>query len=98
MTDREQYLLKLAAKVGVSPDWDHAPYIVSDAGDSRPWWNPLTDDGDALRLAAKLAMCVDFMDGRVIAGELSEVVIDFEDEDYRLAIVRAAAEIGRVMP
>jgi hypothetical protein len=60
-------------------------------------WNPIFDDGDALRLAAKLAMCVDFMDGRVIAGELSEVVIDFEDEDYRRAIVRAAAEIGRVM-
>lgn len=90
MTDHEQYLLKLAAKVGVSLDCDE--------GDSRPWWNPLTDDGDALRLAAKLAMCVDFMDGRVIAGERSEVVIDFEDEDYRLAIVRAAAEIGKVMP
>lgn len=24
------------------------------------WWNPLTDDGDALRLAVKLEMIVDF--------------------------------------
>jgi hypothetical protein len=37
------------------------------------------------------------MDGRVIAGVMSEVVIDFEDEDYRRAIVRAAAAIGKEM-
>lgn len=89
MTDRE--LLELSAKAaGI----EHVtPMMIK-----RVQWNPICDDGDALQLAAKLAMCVDFMDGRVIAGQLSEVVIDFEDEDYRLAIVRAAAEIGRVMP
>lgn len=100
MTDRE--LLELSAKAAGIELWHEDVFTkgmtrkVSKNGILR--WNPMTDDGDALQLAAKLAMCVDFMDGRVIAGELSEVVIDFEDEDYRLAIVRAAAEIGRVMP
>jgi len=60
-------------------------------------WNPLTDDGDALRLAVKLEACIDFMDRRVVAGAWPEVVIDFTDEDYRRAIVRAASEIGRSM-
>lgn len=26
-------------------------------------WNPLEDDGDALRLAVTLEMCIDFKDG-----------------------------------
>lgn len=95
MTDQE--LLETAAKAaGMNIEWQPCGWAHNNETGCE--WNPLTDDGDALQLAAKLAMCVDFMDGRVIAGELSEVVIDFEDEDYRLAIVRAAAEIGRVMP
>ena len=90
MTDRE--LLELAAMAaGVELQDDH---YWSDGFWTR--WNPLTDDGDALRLAVKLEMCIDFMDCRVIAGNLPEVVIDFDD-DYRRAIVRAAAEIGRSM-
>ena len=60
-------------------------------------WNPIEYDGDALRLAVKLEACIDFMDRRVVAGAWPEVVIDFTDEDYRRAIVRAAAEIGRSM-
>jgi hypothetical protein len=94
MTDRE--LLEAAAKAAEI----EVTAIVADGIPHRfggGYWNPLTDDGDALRLAVKLAMCVDFMDGRVIAGVMSEVVIDFEDEDYRRAIIRAAAEIGRNM-
>ena len=90
MTDRE--LLELAAKA--------AGYWAADfncpANLPHKNWNPLTDDGDALRLAVRLEMCVDFMDRRVIAGELPEVVIDFNG-DYRRAIVRAAAELGRSM-
>ena len=104
MTDRE--LLENAAKAagidckgwvmpgGRSDGW-YGMYTGSDEDGSYLRWNPLTDDGDALRLAVKLEMCVDFMDRRAIAGAWPEVVIDFEDNDYRRAIVRAAAEIGR---
>lgn len=67
-------------------------------------WNPLTDDGDALRLAVKLGFVVD-------TGAISTAVhanngerdIGFEwhnNDPYaatRRAITRAAAEIGRSM-
>lgn len=58
-------------------------------------WNPLTDDGDALRLAVKLGILN--LDDALFCGDGS---IDFQDEPYaatRRAIVRAAAEIGRAM-
>ena len=87
MTDRE--LLELAAKAaGISYD----PSLSSEKGlswyeGSQRWtvWNPLTDDGDALRLAHKL-------------GLLSDVPVWPRTlEETRRAIVRAAAEIGRNM-
>lgn len=62
MTDKE--LLQAAAKAaGVSMDLtirpDGLPLFSDELGlalDVEPgWWNPLTDDGDALRLAVKLA-------------------------------------------
>lgn len=46
MTDRE--LLELAAKAAEIKDWVD--------GWSDKFWNPLTDDGDALRLAVKLGV------------------------------------------
>lgn len=56
-------------------------------------WDPLTDDGDALRLAVAI----------------NRMMITYSDEDWercghdgyaatRRAIVRAAAEVGRAMP
>ena len=109
MSDRE--LLKDAAKA--------AGLSLSNCDDS-VWdeeradfvgWNPLTDDGDALRLAVKLGMCVDTdWNGGANAGNAN---IDFSDPEYgyqegqgkndpyaatRRAIVRAAAEIGRAIP
>lgn len=67
-------------------------------------WNPLTDDGDALRLAVKLDMhialfCV-AMDSRVLADGDDWVVEGWECGKYeatRRAITRAAAQIGREM-
>ncbi len=47
MTDKE--LLELAAKAAG----------IKDEMWLRDWWNPLTDDGDALRLAVKLGVIVD---------------------------------------
>ena len=64
-------------------------------------WNPLTDDGDALRLAVKLEMNVMVGVVRTPAGftaiEYSEDGCQDDNELTRLAIVRAAAEIGRSM-
>jgi len=68
-------------------------------------WNPLTDDGDALRLAVKLglALVVGNIDGviAVQSEQLPDVITaELTDDPYaatRRAIVRAAAEIGRAL-
>lgn len=82
------------------------------AGHSYPWheahggqmraWNPLTDDGDALRLAAKLCLLVDIGDEFVLADANNmEQTVQHVNWDRggatRRAIVRAAAAIGRQM-
>ena len=106
-TDRE--LMELAATaVGVAVvRWNDGlePYS-SGLGfilDSGRLWNPLTDDGDALRLAVKLKMSVSVFDDAVGIG----INPDFGYREYdishdkntstRRAIVRAAAEIGKSM-
>lgn len=72
-------------------------------------WNPLTDDGDALRLAVKLGLQLDSDSPNEMAccwrvggdGEPEEAAIMVErwaSDSYaatRRAIVRAAASIGR---
>ncbi|MFN7883092.1 MAG: hypothetical protein ACK5PF_08785 [bacterium] len=59
-------------------------------------WNPLTDDGDALRLAVKLGMFNEGMPNAVrLQWELSQRGDPDPYADTRRAIVRAAAEIGR---
>jgi hypothetical protein len=59
-------------------------------------WNPLTDDGDALRLAVKLNFltteCVEDWKWCRDKAEHAKVC-----EHYRCAITRAAAEIGKGM-
>lgn len=69
-------------------------------------WNPLEDDGDALRLAVKLQIIVGRYDNYVNAAPLhdgaKEIVIwnHNEKDPYaatRRAIVRAAAQIGEHM-
>lgn len=95
MNDRE--LLELAAKAA-----GHAPANM---------WNPLTNDGDALRLAVKLNLFVFHGWTHAEGVLLANVVVDNAeqtvpsgeikgDDPYaatRRAIVRAAAEIGRDM-
>ena len=111
MTDRD--LLELAAKAaGLSLShcddsvWDdeRADYVG---------WNPLTDDGDALRLAVKLRMCVlvktfphavvlEVYNGETQSSRETLADVRFDAGNpfaaTRRAIVRAAAEIGRAMP
>ena len=77
------------------------------------WWNPLTDDGDALRLAVRL--CIDvshdaigmksFVYARTVFNDeihigLSEIFDDESErhERVRRAITRAAAAVGEAMP
>lgn len=99
-SDRE--LLELAARAE-----GHAyPWVVPARGGERPW-NPLADDGDALRLAVKLGMTIDPSEcsKSVFAGSATSGARGFADEPMggspcaatRRAIVRAAAEIGRGM-
>jgi hypothetical protein len=98
VSDRE--LLELAAKAAGIAD-----AIWSDKFDSlllspgREFWNPLTDDGDALRLAVTIGLQVDC--SRPSAGEPYKRHHIWRDDlcdratGTRRAIVRAAAEIGR---
>jgi hypothetical protein len=113
MDDRE--LLELAARAaGICLIWDgivpkeiieHWNGDPDNGPETRDWhWNPLEDDGDALRLAVKLEIDVMIWEDyvSVYAREVPEL------DEYarggciyaaaRRAIVRAAAEIGRSMP
>jgi hypothetical protein len=118
MTDKE--LLELAAKAAgiehkiskVTPCYRGEPNFESlqrthSFTRTADWivWNPLTDDGDALRLAVKLSIDVVFDFDRVMAVYGN----GYSKEEYfyelptptdrfaatRRAIVRAAAEIGK---
>lgn len=100
MTDRE--LLEMAAKAaGIDID----PIDAMHEPDEWTCWNPLTSDGDALRLAVKLRLTVKIADHEIEVFEhlgdclISSAMADGEDyqADTRRAIVRAAAEIGRNM-
>lgn len=76
--------------------WNYVGY-----GDTAELWNPLSDDGDALRLAVYLFRDIHFwyFDNSVSVGnELRVVCGDDPCATTRLAIVRAAAEVGRGMP
>lgn len=110
MTDRE--LLEMAAKAaGIELDFtirgDFPPYFVNERG-GHSSWNPLTDDGDALRLAIDLELNVFHTSGRAYAMPSdyesdNEQTVSYSDSGgkyaaTRRAIVRAAAEIGRSMP
>lgn len=104
-SDRE--LLELAAKVvGYRLYWgDGKSYLFIDATEPPVVpWNPLTDDGDALRLAVKLGLPVEQWpdeDGQGPYAAIDLLIEHHNGDAYaatRRAIVRAAAEIGRAMP
>lgn len=94
MIDRE--LLELAAKAA-----GYELGYVEGCNDIRkpPDWNPLTDDGDALRLAVKLNLDVHFWpdcpNPWVEAMAQDELLGTDSYAATRRAIVRAAAEIGK---
>jgi len=116
MTDRE--LLELAAKAA-GIEIDKSPYNGGGLGNTGfdllgnavlDWhngttWNPLTDDGDALRLAVKLGLDVlQIKETKFVKVEdywaQAAISEPHNNDPYaatRRAIVRAAAEIGRNM-
>ena len=70
-------------------------------GNAQHGFSPLTDDGDAFRLAVYLFRDIHFwyFDNSVSVGNEQRVLCgDDPGAATRLAIVRAAAEAGREMP
>lgn len=108
-TDRE--LTELAAKAaGIAGEWDEGvPGFVTgetDGGHRVVLFDPLTDDGDALRLAVTTGFGVYFYqktgEVEVESYDLKVSITEWWGDDKqaatRRAIVRAAAEIGKAMP
>jgi hypothetical protein len=106
MSDRE--LLELAAKaagIEFNDKRSSTGNVALYCGPSGGWWNPLTDNGDALQLAVTLRrfpVIELWSDGRfwVFMPGDEQNAEPFDDDPYaatRRAIVRAAAEIGRTM-
>ncbi len=107
MDDRE--LLEMAAKAaGYVVRWyddtlAYGPTFGIEVEPGNPCgfdhWNPLTDDGDALRLAVKLKLIVEV--GSCWLSKYGPVfgedVLPDPLSATRRAIVRAAAQIGRAM-
>ena len=107
-------LLHFAARAAghaLSLEWDcaaHGIFIGTGRGDLQTW-DPLTDDGDALRLAVKLRLGIehnhpwDSVQWVQVSNAVGTNLVFEEFDDYpeaatRRAIVRAAAEIGRTTP
>ena len=110
--DRE--LLELAAKAAgiagkvssfagmdIRYGFDFAIYNT----DTEDYWNPLADDGDALRLAVELDLLIMpyplDMAIRVTRLDQPDTIEQYTGDQFaatRRAIVRAASEIGREMP
>lgn len=116
MNDRE--LLEMAAKAWIRsgmhlecPDDEDGIYVCRDKSRNGHTWNPLTYDGDALRLAVtcKIALNPMLVDGlnrnlhESAAGGVNRWTDCREKHNgdpfaaTRRAIVRAAAEIGKAM-
>jgi len=107
----DRKLLELAAKAaGLKVWWGHLHLSNTLFRETAPHssglvtgaeWNPLTDDGDALRLAVKLKLCLgpNFDSDTAVAfgDDGRNITEDYGADPYaatRRAITRAAAAIG----
>lgn len=105
MTDRE--LLEMAAKAAGIASVGYGRNGIATGRNGAclvGYWNPLTDDGDALRLAVKLDISFfgDFPQDVVVAAFDARKIAEIKNPDdpcasTRRAIVRAAAAIGSAM-
>lgn len=105
MTDHQLRLLAAqAAGIKIERDGE-ASFFYNEFGHV---WDPLNDDGDALRLAAKLKIDLEWQNVGVFPTPDVEAYRRSEkgsyycasehENDYKRAIVRAAAEIGKALP
>lgn len=100
VSDGDRELLEMAAKaVGYEVvDWYSERYTTRD-GDHLFPWNPLADDGAALRLAVKLRMMVSVFGADVRVDHGGRFFHENGGSSLyaatRRAIVLAAAEIGK---
>ena len=103
-TDRE--LLELAAKAAgyeIIPWENPLGFVIRNAEGYPQSWNPLINDGDALRLAARLSLMIDTdynSHTAVGSASLCEILEGHSGDPLaatRRAIVRAAAAIGEGM-
>lgn len=103
MTDRE--LLEYAAKaagIGSVLCYETARNCLR-IGDRKSYflWQPLTDDGDALRLAVMARLDLHMDQNLTMAVNFTDAFSESHFNDpyaaTRRAIVRAAAEIGKAM-
>ena len=102
MTDKE--LLELAAKArGIEYNLNYGKGFWVGEYYSGKEWDPLTDDGDALRLAVALRLSFVVMDSHIVIHGFAWpnlVIHEYSGDPYsatRRSIVRAAAEIGKDM-
>lgn len=99
MNDRE--LLELAARAagftGYGFFLGDDGIDVSDETGTRFAWNPLTDDGDALRLAVSTSLHKRLHEILTGPAYRADVLSYGEQCATRRAITRAAAEIGKSM-
>ena len=105
MTDHD--LLELAAKSAgytvVDRDDDGTLYVHSSQDERGERWNPLADDGDALRLSCRLSISISHAERYVFASAcrgLFESTADINgcggrELAARRVITTCAAEIGR---
>jgi hypothetical protein len=108
----DEKLLELAAKAAGIKLIQMPPGVYRNATGAKPennafglpTWNPLTDDGDAFRLAAKLKLQVafgTFKDDECVGYQFGKPSIIETGENLEAAarevIVRTAAEIGKEM-
>lgn len=115
-SDNRKLLVLAANAAGLQLDWSvpegSSPWSITGTGDEQgpgQPWNPLEDDGDAFRLAAKCCMKLTFM--KAFSGSapnfgghgFDEPVFYADDNEQteraaamRKAIVKTAAQIGAI--
>jgi hypothetical protein len=109
MDDTSKRLLEDAARAAGYPIGVTGDGLFIAGAEPLEEWNPLENDGQALRLAVKLRLDLTQMelsDGRHVLRVLGPASVDrtfsiTEDDPYaatRRAIVRAAAAIGEQTP
>lgn len=100
MTNADKELIELAAKaVGYTIEWDRHDNCsrVLDVG-ATSYWDPLDDDGDALRLAVKLGLLVDVRgDATWVSDSVTHKHLEPHGRDADAATRRAIVTVAAML-